>query len=115
MLFACSIQWLQATAAIFYSDYYRSWLMDATGFPEFVTATWLSLIGIFVLALGMRAALLRRRGDVVAETQREIQLLNPSQIASLYLPAFVVASILGKVASTIPGLAQPIFTLIAIK
>src|SRR5438128_313793 len=61
LAFACAMQWLQATAVIFYTDFYGTSLAQAGGSPEFETATWLSLIAVFVLALGMRIALFRCR------------------------------------------------------
>src|SRR6266478_3388319 len=59
LVFACAMQWLQAAAVIFYTNFYKVSLEQAGGGPELETATWLSLIAVVVLALGMRIALIR--------------------------------------------------------
>ena len=61
LLFACFLQWLQATTAVFYTNHYGISLDAAYGVPAFEEATWLSLAGVFVLACGMRLG----RGRVV--------------------------------------------------
>src|SRR6266487_2267847 len=57
LLFACGMQWLQASVAVFYTDFYGLTLNAMQGGAELIKATWLSLIGVLVLAIGMRAAL----------------------------------------------------------
>src|SRR5207253_3705906 len=54
LLFGCAIQWLQATAAIFYTNHYRETLDEAFGSNELTVATWLSIVAVVVLALGIR-------------------------------------------------------------
>src|SRR5256885_124887 len=59
LAFACAMQWLQASAVIFYTDFYKISVEQAGGGPELETATWLSLIAVVVLTLGIRLALIR--------------------------------------------------------
>src|SRR5206468_10485677 len=54
LLFGCMIQWLQATAAIFYTNHYGVTLDDAFGSTELSAATWLSIVAVLVLAIGIR-------------------------------------------------------------
>src|SRR2546426_5884926 len=44
LVFACGMQWLQASAAIFYTNYYRTSLTQAFEGPELERATWLTLL-----------------------------------------------------------------------
>lgn len=115
MVLACTMQWLQASVAIFYVDFHGLTMEEAAGYQEFVTATWLSLLGILVLAVGMRLALVGRRDTVMADVAREGQQLEPGRIFGLYLGTFLLFSMLTKVASLVPGLAQPILALGSIK
>src|ERR1700704_3671304 len=57
LAFACAMQWLQAAAIIFYTNSYGLSLDQASGGAEFERATWLSLVAVFSIALGMRLAL----------------------------------------------------------
>jgi hypothetical protein len=117
LLFACAMQWLQATAAIFYTDFYGMPLSQDWEFggPEMVKATWLSLIGVLVVALGMRLALIRRKREALAEVAKEARLLQPDRIFVLYLIAFAVFSVVGRVAWSIPSLVQPILATMTLK
>ena len=117
LLFACAMQWLQASAAIFYSNYYELPLSQEWEFggPELVKATWLSLIGVLVVALGMRLALLRHPSDVGKQAAKETRLLQPVRIFVLYLIAFVVFAVVGRVAWSMPSLAQPLLATMTLK
>lgn len=58
ILFACcAMQWLQVTAAVFYSDLYNVTMESVLEAPEVEQATWLCLGGVLCLALGMRTML----------------------------------------------------------
>src|ERR1043166_5237413 len=61
LVFACAMQWLQASAAIFYTNSYGISLEQASGGTEFERATWLSLGAVLALALGARLALVQCR------------------------------------------------------
>jgi hypothetical protein len=108
MLFACLMQWLQASAAVFYCNEYDTPLDRAAGLPEFSSATWLSLIAVLVLAVGMRVALFWRKDKVAEEAAAEAGQLQPEIIFAIYAVAFVFFYFLGKVAYTVPQLTQPL-------
>src|SRR5439155_26168515 len=80
MLFAITMQWLQGSILIFSTNFYGVSMEEAFGWWHFATSTWLSLIGVLVLAVGMRLALLGRRTGVVMDTEREAQLIEPGKI-----------------------------------
>ncbi len=117
LLFACSMQWVQASAAVFYTNFKGDSLSVEwdIGGSAFVEATWLSLLGVLVLAIGMRLALIRRKANVAEKVEREWQSLRPGRIFIVYLIAFVVFSLLGRIAFRIPGLTQPLLATMTIK
>jgi hypothetical protein len=47
-----------SSRAIFYTNFYGIPLALASEGPEFELATWLSLFGVLVLAIGMRVGLI---------------------------------------------------------
>src|SRR4051794_24772547 len=59
LVFAGAMQWLQAAAAVLYTDFNGLSVAQAGGSPQFETATWLSIAAVLVLAFGMRLALVR--------------------------------------------------------
>jgi hypothetical protein len=115
MLLACVIQWMQATAAVFYCDEYNVSLLRASGIPEFNSATWLSLIGVLALALGMRTALFWRRSDVAERLDEESQFLRPGMIFVMYIVAFLAFYFLLKIAAVAPSVKQPLLALANIR
>src|SRR6266446_1758821 len=52
LVFACAMQWLQAAAVIFYTNFYQISLEQAGGGPQLETATWLSVLAVLVLTFG---------------------------------------------------------------
>jgi len=116
LLFACCMQWVQATAALFYTKFYGVSLEGAFGGPpELVPATWLSMIGIVVLAVGMRLALVGCKSDVAREAEQEARLIKPASVFILYLIAFVVFYFVGQVGSRTPALRQPLLAAATLK
>src|SRR5204863_1677188 len=99
---------LQAAAAIFYANYFGISLSSDFGGPEFVEATWLSLIGVLVLALGMRLALLGRNATVAIQAEQESVLLEPVPIFILYLIAFALYLFVDRIAFSVPAYTQPL-------
>jgi hypothetical protein len=115
LVFACGMQWLQASAIIFYTNAYGLSLEQAGAGPEFETATWLSLIAVFVLALGMRLALVRCRRSQYPALRAEALRVNVANAFIAYLVCFVVSTVAGRIAFAFPGLAQLIFALTTLK
>ena len=115
LAFACAMQWLQAAAVIFYTDFYGTSLAEAGGRPEFETATWLSLIAVFVLALGMRIALVRCRDSQHARLVAEALHVNIANAFIAYLISFAVAAIAERVAFAVPPVTQLIYAFTTLK
>jgi hypothetical protein len=115
LVFACAMQWLQASAIIFYTNAYGVSLEEAGGGPEFETATWLSLLAVAALALGMRVALVRCRRSQYPALRAEALRVNIANAFIAYLICFVVSTFAGRVAFAFPGLAQLIYALTTLK
>src|SRR5689334_5099984 len=54
LLFGCVFQWLQAAAAIFYTNNFGQTLDEAFGSDVLTWATWLSISAVLMLAVGIR-------------------------------------------------------------
>ncbi len=114
MVFAAAMQWLQAAAVIFYTNFHGTSLEQAFGGPELERATWLSLIAVLFFAVGMRLALQRSRSEhngILADGVR----INIGKAFLGYLAAFAVTAVAGAVAFSVPRIAQIIFAFLTIK
>lgn len=108
ILFACCMmQWLQATTAIFYCDFSNVSLVEAFEYPNLELATWLSLGGVFAVALGMRLGLGKWQGKPKGMEAEARRIILP-RLTILWVIAFFIASIAGRLAWGLGGLAQVI-------
>ena len=114
MVFACTMQWLQGTVVVFYTNYYQVSLTDAFGGPELAQAAWLSLVAVLALAGGMRLALVRRP-PVAQQAEQESSRLDAGKIFPLYLAAFVFFNFLARVAFAVPAIRQPLLATAALR
>jgi hypothetical protein len=115
LFFACGMQWLQASLVIFYGNWAGLSLTAAFGGGELERATWLSLIGVLVLAFGMRIALLRANKSMGPLARQQIMTFSPPKLFNLYLVAFVGFYALGSVAFTVPRITQPLMAAMNLK
>lgn len=117
LLFACLTQWLQAAAGMFYTNVSGVSLADPWRVSEIdlAQATWLSLVGVLALGLGMRVALPWRTSGVVLQAESESKSLQASRIFIVYLIAFVVFLFIDEVALHIPTLIQPLRATVTVK
>ncbi len=115
LVFACAMQWLQAASVIFYTNFYNVSVEQAAGGPELETATWLSVIAVLVLALGMRLALLRCRRSQHVQLAAEGFRVNIANAFIFYIVSFAISTVAVRIAFQVPGLTQLIFALIALK
>src|SRR5712691_2989858 len=86
--FACAMQWLQAAAVIFYTDFYKVSVEQAGGGPELETATWLSLVAVLILSLGIRLAFFRCRYSQHARLTAEVFRVNIVNAFIFYVASF---------------------------
>jgi len=115
LVFACGMQWLQASAVILYIDFYKIPLAMAGGSQEFETATWLSLIAVLVLAIGARLALIRSRRSQHATLVASALRVNITNAFFAYLISFVIATVVERTAFAVPQVTQLIYALITLK
>lgn len=112
LLYAFAIQWLEASLAIFYANLFGEnidWASTYGANMQFATA--LSLVGLLVLAVGMRLAAGPPRA-IDAHIARTQAVRIPQQTwFALYIAAFLVATCAQMLAREIPGLSQPLLVL----
>jgi hypothetical protein len=94
LLFACTFQWLQTTAAVFYTNEKGVTLEEAFGSYELTVATWLSIIGVVALAAGIRCAFLGAGKPKQIELEREAANLDVRKIGTLYIAAFIFSTLI---------------------
>jgi len=115
LLFGCMIQWLQATAAIFYTNHYRVTLEDAFGSNELTVATWLSIIAVVVLALGIRCGFIGAGPSLQSQIEAEASRVDIKKLAILYLMFVPVAAALSYAAWIFTSITQPLLGLASLK
>lgn len=109
LLFACFMQWLQAAVGIFYENSQGRTLDEVAGVTKLVQATWSSLLGVLVLALGMKLALVHLRKVNRSAIADEVAALSPSLLFRAFLVVFPICIAVRGVAFLFGGLAQPLF------
>ncbi|MEI8045278.1 MAG: hypothetical protein WCL11_27950, partial [Verrucomicrobiota bacterium] len=115
LLFACGMQWLQAAVLIFHNNYHGTALGGGTIESRLPQASWLSLSGVFVVALGMRLALIRSQPISAQNLKDEALRLVPPRLFSAYIGCLLAASVLERFVFARPGLSQLIFGLLNLK
>lgn len=108
LLFACGMQWLQASVAVFYTNFYGAPVAAMYQLEEVKVASYLSITSIVVLAVGMNIAVGGHRPTDPEAVHNETSRLNPGTILTCYLIAFVGLSFISRVAIQVPALSQPL-------
>src|SRR5438477_1492685 len=94
LLFGCMIQWLQATAAIFYTNHYHVTLDEAFGSNELTVATWLSMIAVVVLAVGIRCGFFGAGPSLQSRIESEASNIDIRKVFVLYILSVPIAGLL---------------------
>jgi len=115
LLFGCTFQWLQATAAIFYTNHQGVTLEEAFGSYELTAATWLSIVGVIVLAAGVRCAFIGAGRPRQPELEKEAASLDVRKIGTFYVAAFVFSTLILFLASRFWSASQIIAAFASIK
>jgi hypothetical protein len=112
LLFAMGYHWMQASILVLYANFDGHGL-DQLGYGSQVEeATWLTLVGIGMIALGMRLGAGRSYGDQAQPSVSAIAALLSVRrlfVASLFGIALSAAA--SRLAYVVPGLVQPILAL----
>jgi hypothetical protein len=109
LLFGCFMQWLQASVGIFYENSQGRTLDDVAGIARLSQATWSSLLGVLVLALGMKLALLRLRPARRSVLHEAFSALSAPALFRVFLVVFPLCLVIKGAAFLFGGLAQPLF------
>lgn len=115
LLFACLMQWLQASALIFYQNVMDVRIADDYLGTQLSMATALSLVGVGTLAVGMRISLLGLDRGHLDAAARELLRLSPQKLFLAYLFSFLVTHPLRNLAFSFPGITQPVLAIISMK
>ena len=115
LLFGCMIQWLQATAAVFYTNHYHVTLEEAFGSHELTVATWLSIIAVVVLALGIRCAFFGAEPSLQNRIEVEASRIDIKKLGILYIMIVPVAAALGYASWRLPSITQLLLGIASLK
>ena len=115
LVFVCTMQWLQASAAIFYANFYHASLVQAFGGVELEGATWLSLIGVLALAIGIRVAFIRAPAPQEDRHRSEALSYSISELFVAYAFVYVISYACAELAIRIPAVTQLLFAITNVK
>lgn len=115
LLFGCMMQWLQATAAIFYTNHFGITLDHAFGSENLTVATWLSIAAVLVLGAGIRCAFIGAGESKRTHLESDADRMNINKIFALYSVSFAMAAILNAVAFRYTSITQPLLAIASLK
>lgn len=112
LLYAMAYHWMQASILILYANV-EGLRLESMGYgTQIEPATWLTLIGVFAVALGMRAGAGGNYGGVAHDSVSAIAgQLSVRRLFVASLVAIVLAIVVSRLAYVVPGLVQPILAL----
>ncbi|RMG37981.1 MAG: hypothetical protein D6732_05730 [Methanobacteriota archaeon] len=116
LFFALLMDWLQASIQIFNANFYGRSLASINQYRELnVTASWLSLIAVLVLAVGIYVY--KRRTEIYFERSMGNldQAYAPRQVFKIYVAITLVLLFGGNLAWAFPRISQIIIMLMKLK
>jgi hypothetical protein len=120
LLFAVSFQWLQVTAKVFHANVLGIDVTELSEYalvdlPSIERAVWLGLIGLVVLAAGMRLGMWKLSAGNRERAQTEADWFSPDRAFILYLILAAVDAVLEAYVWSFGGLVQVIRAALGIK
>jgi hypothetical protein len=115
LLLACLFQWLQATAAIFYTNELHVTLEEAFGSNRLAIASWLSIGAVLALAFGIRFAFTGASASQSTIIEAEAAQIDVRKVANVYFLSAAVSTFLGIFAWRLPSVSQPILAVASMK
>lgn len=114
LLFAAAYQWLQVSAKVFHANVRGVYVEMLSGSPNIVHATWLSLIGLVVLAIGMRIGL-RRLPGLQERIRESAAAMSLPRAFGLYAGFAAMALVVRPLAFAIGPLTQLLLAVAELK
>lgn len=87
LLFAAGLQWMQVAMKAFHADYYGRTVASMSFARHGEEAVWLGLIGVVVLAFGMKIGASHRKRGVPAIVDEQLREVSIQRVFVMYLPA----------------------------
>jgi hypothetical protein len=115
LLFGCIFQWMQATAAIFYTNHLGVTLEQAFGSYELEIATWLSIFAVVALAVGIRLGFMGAARSQGATLEADAAKIDVRKVAVLYAVSVVVSGVLSAAAWRLPSITQILLAAASVK
>jgi hypothetical protein len=103
LLFACGMQWIQASTLVLYADLLGKPIWKQSVAPEVDTATGLTLVAVAATAIGLRLAIGAQRPVL-----RDLSITDGNRVARNYLYIYIVCAVIAAVLQVVSvgGLSQ---------
>ena len=120
LLFAVSFQWLQVSAKVFHANVLGVPVNDVAwwlggGSPSIERAIWLGLIGLAVLALGIRLGMRKLKPTGPAQAVEETRMFSVDRAFLLYLIGAAATAVVSQYAWVFAGVAQILIAAVSVK
>ncbi len=115
LLFVAVIQWLQASAKIFHANINNATVAEFGFAAKTEYAIWLSLVGVVVLAVGMRAAIGSGGTVNVQKLNYELSTLSLTRLFYFYAFTFLMEGVLVSLSHSIMQLSQILVAVSSLK
>ena len=115
LLACCLMQLLQVMTPVFDADLNGEPLESISQVPMHEQATWLSLVGVLAVAVGMRLALKHRLGSIAPQLEQELGGLNLPRVFMAFLASVALASVCGTLTWQLGGLGQLVLAVGSLK
>ena len=111
LLLAVLNQWAQVFVPVLRANLSGGHIGEDIRLPEMELAAWLGLLGVVVLALGMRIGAGRGAAPADEAIDRWALQVKGNRLAAMYATALALALMLPELAWLVPSLRQPILVL----
>jgi hypothetical protein len=115
LVFAVGFQWLQVTAKIFHANWLGMPIPYISEFASIEQAIWASLVGLWVLVIGIRIALSRLGPLNLDGVRAKAMRMSVARLALLYVVAAIISTTVGGIASQFPAIRQILLNVHALK
>ena len=120
LLFAVSFQWLQVSAKVFHANVLGvpisdiGWWLGGSS-PSIERAVWLGLIGLAVLAFGMRLGMRKMAPTDYAQAAEETRTFSVDRAFLLYLIGAAATAVVVQYAWVFSSMTQILLSAVALK